>query len=418
MPKKQKLKLANPESIRLLYHMMNDVHRLFVHFKLPYWIDGGSILGAIRNKGIIPWDDDLDIGILKKDEKRFLRLRSVLGRAGYSITPVWFGYKIFYSDRPFIDGFDYSFPFMDVFIFDLIDGEYKLAQDEAREMWPKESWPKDDLFPLKPYRLGEIIAMGPAKHLDYLNKMYGNDWNEIAYRQWDHEAEESVKRIRVTLTPEMRGPAQPTAVVQNPAVDEIIAEDQAKHVKKSTRVSRKGRSVSRKSRSVSRKGRSASRKSTSRKGRSVSRKSRSASRKGRSASRKSRSTSRKGRSASRKRRSASRKSSSRYRKRSSSRKGRSSARKSASRKGRSNSSSRKRSLFRESGSIYQKAILKALEKDSPLSLREVMRNQGIPDSKKTYVIDAIKALLKNGKVRVVEHTTRITQYMDNKYALN
>jgi lipopolysaccharide cholinephosphotransferase len=338
MPRKHKLKLANPESIRLLYHMMNDVHRLFVHFKLPYWIDGGSILGSIRHGGIIPWDDDLDIGILKKDEKRFLRLRSVLGRAGYSITPVWFGYKIFYSDRPFIDGFDYSFPFMDVFIFDLIDGEYKLSHDDAREMWPKESWKKDDLFPLKPYRLGEIVAMGPAKHLDYLNKMYGNDWNEIAYRQWDHEAEESVKRVRVTLTPEMRGPALPTAVVQNPEVDAIISEDQAKHIKKSTRVSRKSTSrkaVSRKS--ASRK--AVSRKSASRKPRSVSRSRKSTSRKSRSVSRSRKSASRKSKSVSRSRKSASRKAVSR---------------KTASRKPRSKSVSRSKSKIsvKRSGNMY------------------------------------------------------------------
>ncbi len=303
MPRKHKLKLANPESIRLLYHMMNDVHRLFVHFKLPYWIDGGSILGSIRHGGIIPWDDDLDIGILKKDEKRFLRLRSVLEKAGYSISPVWFGYKIFYSDRPHIEGFDYSFPFMDVFIFDLIDGEYKLEREDAREMWPKESWKKTDLFPLKEYPLGEIVAMGPAKHLDYLNKMYGNDWNEIAYRQWDHEAEESVKRVRVTLTPEMRGPALPTAVKQNPAVDEIVG-----HKSRSRKVSGSRKSTSRKPRSSSHK--TASRKSGSRKPRSASRKAtsrKSGSRKPRSSSRKSASR----KTASRKPRSASRKSTSR-----------------------------------------------------------------------------------------------------------
>ena len=34
---------------------------------LKYWIDGGSMIGAIRHGGFIPWDDDIDIAILKKD---------------------------------------------------------------------------------------------------------------------------------------------------------------------------------------------------------------------------------------------------------------------------------------------------------------------------------------------------------------
>ena len=52
--------------------MLKDIDAVMRRNDIPYFLDSGSALGAIRHKGFIPWDDDADIGILREDYDRFL----------------------------------------------------------------------------------------------------------------------------------------------------------------------------------------------------------------------------------------------------------------------------------------------------------------------------------------------------------
>lgn len=64
------------------------VDKLLTKYNLNYWIDYGSLLGAIRHGGFIPWDDDIDISMPRKDYERVFELiRGDLCNFGIEIKP-------------------------------------------------------------------------------------------------------------------------------------------------------------------------------------------------------------------------------------------------------------------------------------------------------------------------------------------
>lgn len=54
--------------------IMDEIHRICIENNITYYVSYGSLLGAIRHKGFIPWDDDLDITMPRDDFKKFLTI--------------------------------------------------------------------------------------------------------------------------------------------------------------------------------------------------------------------------------------------------------------------------------------------------------------------------------------------------------
>lgn len=58
----------------VLIELLCEFDRVCKKNDIPYVLFCGSALGAVRHKGIIPWDDDLDVSMLRSDYERFLKI--------------------------------------------------------------------------------------------------------------------------------------------------------------------------------------------------------------------------------------------------------------------------------------------------------------------------------------------------------
>lgn len=52
--------------------ILEELDRVCRLLDIPYFIYAGTAIGAIRHGGFIPWDDDIDVGMLRDDYERFL----------------------------------------------------------------------------------------------------------------------------------------------------------------------------------------------------------------------------------------------------------------------------------------------------------------------------------------------------------
>lgn len=58
---------------RLLLYLFQQLNAICEKYDIPYYGYAGTILGAVRHKGLIPWDDDIDVVIERKNYDRFVK---------------------------------------------------------------------------------------------------------------------------------------------------------------------------------------------------------------------------------------------------------------------------------------------------------------------------------------------------------
>ena len=192
----------------IIRSMLKDLHSLLTMNNITYWMDGGTLLGAVRHQNVIPWDDDGDLCIDNNDKSKFLALKPILNEMGYGLSPFWGGYKVYpfngmdikYQNRNWdwtdgktitSDDINYKYPFIDIFFCENITENNKkivhYANDRVKQTYAKYYHDYNDLYPLKSYKFDNFILMGPNNPKPYLDRAFGTDWHKVGYKNYDHE---------------------------------------------------------------------------------------------------------------------------------------------------------------------------------------------------------------------------------------
>jgi lipopolysaccharide cholinephosphotransferase len=71
----------------IVLDLMVEFDKVCKKHNIRYYLDGGSLLGAVRHGGFIPWDDDIDLAMPREDYERFIQLGKEFEEPYFLQTP-------------------------------------------------------------------------------------------------------------------------------------------------------------------------------------------------------------------------------------------------------------------------------------------------------------------------------------------
>src|SRR3990167_3689225 len=178
--------------------MLSDTIQVFESVGLNYWAIFGTLLGAVRHYGIIPWDDDIDLAINDIDYNKFWDVVAPkLIKMGYNVYKNDWCHKNFCLSGFYISN-GKSLEIMphslkkdgwSVCVKDL--NSKQEIKEHSEFAWSAIKLKDSDLFPLKDYKFGNFYIKGPNNPYPFLDFWY-HGWPKIATIH-NHTGKENTK---------------------------------------------------------------------------------------------------------------------------------------------------------------------------------------------------------------------------------
>jgi lipopolysaccharide cholinephosphotransferase len=191
----EQIRKTPAHKIDQIYDLLQIVNALLREHRIDYAMDGGTLLGAIRHKGIIEWDDDADVVVMHRDKERLLTLTPRLKEKGIVVQDGGLEALKLTFDAATLKQ-RYGVPEKEAANLDIFfmeeeaDGKIRPKADFYKHQFPKEFFSREELQQLCEYPFGPpekgLVLKGPAQPMRYLTTFYGPECFEYALQTHSH----------------------------------------------------------------------------------------------------------------------------------------------------------------------------------------------------------------------------------------